>query len=246
MGINNIVICEDDNIIRDRIKKIISETLVSMNIKLDLLEFPSYERAEKYIYSKDYIGSNLFILDIELGADKTGINLGREIRSVDSESQIIYLSSHIEKSFDVFKYSLDISDFIEKNIDFESKLEKSFGKCLLEMVNDNEKKIVINSGTTMHSVRISEIIYIETLNKSKKLKLVTSKSEIEFYGSLNEVIGELDERFILTHRANIVNLHSIETLNLSYTSANITLNNGKNCMLSRSKIKEVKAMFENL
>lgn len=98
----------------------------------------------------------------------------------------------------------------------------------------------------MHSIKISDIIYIETLNKSKKLRLVTNSKMIEFYGTLNEIIQELDERFILAHRANIVNLNSIAELNLSYSSPHILLNNGKTCFLSRGKIKEIKIAFEKL
>jgi len=246
MGISSIIICEDDNSIREKIKMIVDAVLVPLNIKLEVLEFPSYSRAERFVCSKEYSDENLFILDVELGDEKTGINLGREIRSVDLESQIIYFSSHISKSFDVFKYSLNISDFIEKNIDFEDKLEKSLTKCICEAMNDTEKKIIINSGSTIHSIRMSEIIYIETLNKSKKLRLVTKSKKIEFYGTLNEMIKELDDRFILAHRSNIVNINSVSELDLSYASSNILLNNGKKCLLSRGKIKDVKIIFENL
>ncbi|MGB3368207.1 MAG: LytTR family DNA-binding domain-containing protein [Acidaminobacteraceae bacterium] len=246
MGISSIIICEDDNSIREKIKTVIDTVLVSLNLKLEVLEFPSYARAERFICSTEYSDENLFVLDIELGYEKTGINLGREIRRVDSESKIIYLSSHIAKSFDVFKYNLDISDFIEKNTEFEEKLEKSLTKCICEAINDTEKRIIINSGSTMHSVRMSDIIYIETLNNSKKLRIVTDKKMVEFYGTLNEIIKELDDRFILAHRANIVNINSISELNLSYASTKILLNNGKSCLLSRTKIKDVKRIFENL
>lgn len=246
MGIRSIVICEDDNSIRSQVKSLVDNVLVELNLKVEILEFPTYSRAEKFIFSKEYSDGNLFILDIELGDEKTGINLGREIRSIDSESKIIYLSSHIAKSFDVFKYSLNISDFIEKNIEFEEKLRMSLTKSITEAINDTEKRLIINSGSIMHSIRMSEIVYIETINKSKKLRLVTNDKLIEFYGTLNEMINELDERFILTHRANIVNLNSISELNLSYSSANILLNNGKTCLLSRSKIKDVKLRFDQL
>lgn len=242
---NKIIICEDDIAIRNRIKLVIEEVLMSMNLNLKIHEFPTYDRAEKFIYSSDYHSNNIFVLDIELGDDKTGINLGRELRTIDADSKIIYLSNHIDMSFDVFKYNLNIFDFVEKNNEFEIKFKESIKRCLSEITSETlEKKLNITSGNTIYSISMSEIIYIETLNKSKRLNLVTCDRMIEFSGSLNEIIEELDENFVLSHRANIVNVNSITELNLSYSSASILLKTGKRCLLSRGKIKEVRKIFE--
>lgn len=237
-----VIICEDNNIIRNTIQDIVKDVAKSNNLRLDVHEFPNYSRAEGFIKSSDYVSDNIFILDIELGEGKNGIELGREIRNIDSDSRIIYLSNHIEMTYDVFKYSLRIDNFIEKNDDFKDNLESTITKCLLALNKDrNEKRLTISSGAIMHSIRISEIMYIETVNANKKLRLVSKDKIVEFYGSLSDLLDELDDRFILTHRANIVNVNYIREANYVYTNPHIKMDNGSKCLLSRNKIKEVKS-----
>lgn len=238
---SRVIICEDNNIIRNVISEIVKDLVRDNNFMVDIHEFPSYPRAEGYIKSSEYQSNNIFILDIELGEGKNGIELGREIRTIDSDSKIIYLSNHIEMTYDVFKYNLGVDNFIEKNDNFKEQLQSSILSCIKSLIKDkNEKKITVSSGATMHSIKISEIMYIETVNANKKLRLVTKDKIIEFYGALSEMIDELDDRFILSHRANIVNVNYIREANYVYTNPHIKMDNGSKCLLSRSKIKEVK------
>lgn len=134
------------------------------------------------------------------------------------------------------------------NIKITNNLEL-FGNYIEDLVqftklkNDkNEKILKINYNNLLYKLPLSEILYIEK-ELNKKLCKIVCKNEIVLSNKpLNNLLAQLDENFIKTHRSVIVNKENV----LKYKSFNNELcfvNNKSINLISRDKKAEIKEIF---
>ena len=103
-------------------------------------EIQTYERYTPKLKSviKDSHDTKIYILDIEIQGDKTGLDIAREVRKDDWDSEILFITNH-DKMFDtVYESLFKVFCFIRK---FHN-LEKDLTKQLSLIVNrkfDNRK-----------------------------------------------------------------------------------------------------------
>lgn len=62
---------------------------------------------------------NIFFLDIQMNNHiQAGFEVAKEIRKTDSESLIVFISTHTELVLTSYKYMVSALQFIQKNVDF--------------------------------------------------------------------------------------------------------------------------------
>ncbi|MDB3084254.1 LytTR family transcriptional regulator [Clostridioides difficile] len=163
-----------------------------------------------------------------------GLWIAQQIRKIDYISPIVFLSNHLEMSFNLFIYRLEAMDFILKSdMDIAEGRIKACIKTAHEryiLKNDyREEFFSLNSEFTLSRIPFSEIIYFETSTSQHKIKLITFKQNFEFYKTLKE-ISELHKNFIRIHKSFVINKKNISSLDLK--EKNIKMINGDICPIS--------------
>lgn len=176
-----------------------------------------------------------------------GLWVAKQIRKIDYISPIVFLSNHLEMSFNLFFHRLEAMDFILKgDMDIaegriKSCIKTAHKRCLVKHAYE-EEFFSINSEFTLSRIPFSDIIYFETSNSQHKVKLITCKQDFEFYKTLKE-ISELHKDFLRVHKSFVVNKHHILSLDLKEKSIKMT--NGYRCPISNKYSNKIKKyMFE--
>lgn len=146
---------------------------------------------------------DILLLDVDLGEEKTGIDLAKEIRE-ESDVPIIYLTSFddAETKNDIFKTSA-LAYFV-KPIDYRSLI------TTIEMIHSNESerkqqdRITILEGKVRHSFNLSDLLYVTSQHVYVAVELVNKTHVIR--KSLKEILDEVpDSRLIQINRGTLIN-----------------------------------------
>ena len=101
--------------------------------------------------------------------------------------------------------------FINKFDDYENRLVKSIEKAL--QILKVKKMIRFKDGGVVYTISLDDILYITKESIERKSIIKTDYSEFKLSKNLNEIAELLDDNFIQTHRACIVNKKRIASYN---------------------------------
>lgn len=234
----DIVICEDDLVQLETLKKIIENYAMiednGMKVVLattnpdEILSFLKNEKADCYF------------LDVDLNHELTGIALGSRIREKDPIASLIYITTHAEMSYLTFIYKLAALDFIIKD-DLEtlkgkvlSTLKEAYQRYLKIGEQDNIQKLQIKTTGRTYNIDFQNIYFFEASPDSHKIILHLENEHIEFYGRL-KTYESLHKDFYRCHKSFIVNKTKIK--NIESKERIVYLENGEICYASARLIK---------
>lgn len=234
----DIVICEDDLVQLERVKKTIENYAMmednGMKVVLattnpnDVVSFLKNEKADCYF------------LDIDLNHELTGIALGSQIREEDPITNIVFITTHAEMSYLTFIYKLAALDFIIKdNPDtlkekVLSTLKEAHRRYLKIGQKDSVQKLQIKTAGRTQNIDFQDIFFFEASPDPHKVILHLENEHIEFYGRLKN-IDDLHPDFYRCHKSAIVNKSKIR--NIDSKERTILLDNGEVCYASARLIK---------
>ncbi len=238
----NVVICENDINVVNKIINIIDQcnkecSKAEMIFQIELIkenEEGVIEHVQENVSKK-----NLYILDIELDNGDNGMQLARKIRKYDQKGDIIFITNHTVMAMYVFKYKLNVLDFIEKIDSMEIRLGEDLKQIYEKYIPKTEEEVLLTlkSGTINQVLKLSEIIYFQTTGINRKIKVVTIHGEFQFCGRLKEIERDLDDRFHKSHRACIINKDYIKEINTDPYDLYVHMKNGEKTLLSRGGLK---------
>ena len=178
----------------------------------------------------------IYILDIELDGNKSGIQIAEMIRSCDWESQIIFMTNHDKMFETVYRKIYEVFDFIEKFHDFEERLTNDL-KLILSKNYDN-KMFVYKSRNIDLKIYFKNILYIYRDKEERKVVVVTDNNRFTVSLGVQDIMKYLDNSFAVVHRACIVNKRRVQKYN--WSEKYFVLDNGdKIDMLSKKYKKDV-------
>lgn len=229
-----IAICDDDNIICNRIDQIIFDYGQKNKILIETEVFYSGENLCKYLDSEN--GFDLIFLDIEM-MKMSGIDVGLKIRKerMDYDTKIVYITGTSQYT----RQLLDLNPllYIEKPFTEEAIIETV--ELALRLTNQLEGAFHFKIKNTNFKLKYSDILYFESM--LRKILLVTQNGRFEFYGNLNELADQLPEYFVQIHRSYIINTKMIK----AFLGNSVLMQNDVEIAVSqtyRSKLKEVEKM----
>lgn len=224
-----IAICDDESLIakynEDVVKKILNKNNIPHEIDV-------YNNMNDLIheFKKDKNKYSLLLLDILLGEDN-GIDLSRKLRKMGVKASIIFVTSSVEFAID--GYDVEAIKYIIKPInssDLESVILKDYRNrqqfCLLKVKSEKV------------AIRLSDIYYIESMNKDFVIHYKDSKNI--YPGKLSyikEKVGEVD--FVQVHRCYLINLRYVNEIKRN----EVVLKNNEVVPLSKSRYKETQMQF---
>lgn len=203
------IICDDDKIITEKVEKTIDDIMMKNKIIYKTISFYDYnDEFIKLINNKECI--RIYILDIETPS-RSGIDIARVIREKDMESIIIFMTGHDELGPAVLKKELWFLSFINKFENSDERLKKSILKAL--QILNIQTKLHFEERGVIYNISLNDILYITRDSIERKSIIKTEKNEYKTYKTLLELSSMLDERFVQTHRACIVNKERVATIN---------------------------------
>lgn len=218
----NIAVVDDEEIIREQIKKQIGER------RPDCLT-DTYCSGEELLHAgRSY---DILFLDIQMDG-RNGIETARAIREKTEDVVLIFVTGIKEYVFEAF----DVAAFhyLLKPIE-EEKFASVFQRAILETEKkkrQNQKQLFVKTRTRNVTLDQSRILYIES--RAKKVEIHTEKEVIEAYAAIRELEKQLTGEFYRCHRGYLVNLAFIT----QYDNGNITLSNGETILLSKEKYSD--------
>ena len=221
----DIAICDDEQIIRERITHLINKQGADCRIE-------NFGAGNELLTAKKHY--DIIFLDIQMEG-RNGIETARAIREYDSKAVIVFVTAMKEYVFEAF----DVAAFhyLLKPID-EKKFTEVFENAAKEIQEQQRAQeaetptLLIKAKNRSHMLKQSEIIFIE--NRANKVEIHTAKDVLETYYSMSKLEGELGSSFYRCHRGYLVNMEHIT----EYSNDMIDMDNGEKVYLTKEKYQE--------
>ena len=224
-----VAICDDDQLIAHRFESIICDTCQREGIKADTEVYYSGLSLEKAVLCGERY--DLMYLDIQMEKGD-GISTARNIRKMDENVIIIFVSSYDKYMMELFQ--LDVFAFIKKPINMEIFIQ-TFLKAH-ERICSRNYFFTFKYKSQEFKIPYKDILYFES--KGRQVNVYIRDGEVYiFNGKLSEVEKEIAEGkvpFLRIHQSYLVNYFLIK----SRTKASVTLVNGLKLPISEDRQKE--------
>lgn len=203
----SLAVCEDDEVILEKICQVCENTLTDMGIAHEIRVFSSAESLEETIESSGQI-FDLLILDIEL-KDKTGMELARELRAKDDRVSILFVTGHEEYVLE--GYEVWPVHFLLKPLNWE-KLEEVLRADWNR--NHNAGTVLLQKGKRKLRLRLGSVLYAET-DGNHGVQIFQQDTVVDSFPiSLSQLESCIsDQRFVRCHNSYLVNLQHMREMN---------------------------------
>lgn len=216
--------------------KIISSVFFKLDVDYDVLKFNKYCKELETIINDNAI-SKVYIIDIELDKTKSGLDIAKQIRQNDWDSEIIFITNHDRMFETVYKTIYKVFNFIEKFDHMAERLETDLTNIIRR--KDDKMKFIHSNQKISIQIYLKDIICIYKDTVERKLVIQTTNNKFLLNMTIQEALTKLDERFIQVHRACIVNNERIEKYN--WAEGYFTTDKGEDIyMLSKNFRKDGK------
>ncbi len=235
-----IIVVDDDIKMHDAVRRIIRKVIFSYDIEVKIVNYTKIEKnLEEEI--KDTTHHKIYILDIELSNNSSGIQIAKKIRERDWDSQIIFMTNHDKMFETVYRSVYQVFDFIEKFHSFDVRLENDL-KTILSMKFDNKMFSYFSKNINLQ-VYLKSILYIYRDTSERKVIMVTDNNSFMIGMAVNEIYEKLDDRFIFTQRSCIVNKDRVQKFD--WVNKEFVLDNGEVVSrLSKKHKKEIEKQWQ--
>lgn len=196
------IIVDDEIKWIDEYEKIINDVAFNSNKQYEIKKYKKYdEDLHKLIL--DNSEQKIYLMDLDLENKHTGMDILREIREEDWDSEIIVLTNHDRMFETVHKEIYKTFDFIEKFDNFEVRLRKDLKKIISKKYDTD--KFIYNNNKISLQIYLKDIIYVYRDTVDRKLVIKTTNNQFIVNMPINEMMEKLDDRFIQCHRSCIIN-----------------------------------------
>lgn len=223
MKVIKIAICDDEKCFIDTIEKMLK--VYEKKNEQDFI-IKKYTKPLQLMESlKEEF--QIFFLDIEMPA-MDGMELVDIIRKHDEKSIVLFVSSHNEFVGAGYKY--DVQNFITKPIT-QVQINCEMNRALRKLNTYEQRYIAVKNEKGYFKLFLSDIEYIETINRKVLFHLRSGKKEVGYFK-----MKDLEERleqffFVRCHNGIIVNVDCIESLH----DLTVTLYSGNKIYITRSR-----------
>ena len=224
------IIIDDEDKDIERVEKVINKIAFKTESEYDIRKFNKYNKElEKEI--NDNSVAKVYIIDIQLDKHKSGLDIARQIRETDWDSEIIIITNHDRMFETVYKTIYKVFKFIEKFDNMDTRLEEAL-KVIIRKTDDKKKFIYVNNKISLQ-IYLKDIMYIYRDTIERKLIIVTTNNKYHVNMTIKDILTKLDSRFVQRHRACIANDERVRVYHWNEGYFELD-NNEKVYMLSKS------------
>lgn len=228
-----IAICDDEIVITSKIENILEELSEEMGIKVEIDVF--YDGKTLVNYIKDGKKYDLIYMDIEM-REQDGISAASEIREIDKNVFLIYITSHESFAKDVFE--LNAYRFITKPIDLG--IFRKYFEAVKDELTIRPQYFRYQYNKVVYRISLDEIIYFQSDRRGTYI--ITENGSKKCYGKLNDIECRLLQSnivFFRIHQSFLVNPQYI----IAYFYDSMELRDGTTLSISENRRKKVSELF---
>ncbi len=228
-----VYLCDDEAIWIERLHKAIVDYQVKSNWNIQI----KYKAASPSVLLHHLIlhtpSHGIYFLDINFKCAMNGLHLAKEIRNIDTNADIIFVTTHDELVPETFRLKLAALDYIIKDSDdFTEQIHSCLSHIEKRYISFQGKtaSITIHTEGSYTSILQDEIYYIETIPNSHKVRMHLASAFYDLSDSLSGLQNELGENFALCNKSCLVNCIHIREMNIRQKM--LLLDNGESCICS--------------
>ncbi|MGB4984832.1 MAG: LytTR family DNA-binding domain-containing protein [Erysipelotrichaceae bacterium] len=201
-----IAICDDN---KDELVLISSIIETYIQERGNPIFYKSFHSSIELLAKADQENFDFYLLDMIMPT-LNGMETAREIRKFDNAAKIAFLTSSPEFAID--SYSVKACNYILKPVSKE-KLFFALDDIIETTSRENDKAIVVKSSEGIEKLLLSQIAYVEALDRRVIYTLASGKT-VECTQSFSEVCEELlnHKGFTQPHRSYVVNMGYISSI----------------------------------
>lgn len=225
----NVGICDDGKNICSSLEEMVLLYAEKNELKMNTQVWYTGEDLCRYLGQGGHL--DILFLDIEL-FELTGIEVGDYIRNKieDRKMQIIYISGESAYAQKLFK--TQPMDFLVKPINMQ-QIEDAL-ELALKLLGKDAERFEFQNGRDYYYISYGEIIYFESAGR--KIKLVATGGEKEFYGAIRELEKKLPKDFFTIHQSYVINRTHV----VRYTYETVEMDNSALLSISKAYRKQVR------
>lgn len=227
------------------IQKSVTEYIIKTDwdIKIQYITSHSYSLLQHLSFEP--ASGAIYFLDITPDSSVHDLETAQEIRRLDSNAHIIFITKYDCFIMEIFRLKISALDYILKN-------DKQPKEKILQCLNHIEKNMLFSATSCQYSfsfreenvyrtIMIQKIYFIESIKNTHKVCLHTNNKKYIFLDSLTSIKQKVKKELFQCHKSCLVNLSHIESLD--FQTHFIYLDNGEHCVCS---FREWKNLINNL
>lgn len=232
----NILICDDDKAMVDKICTVAENVLRNADKKAKIHTF-----TDAAVISNQILADcDIALLDIDFeGADYNGMDVARRLRSIRSDAVIIFVTNFIEYAPE--GYEVQAFRYVLKR-DIQADLQAILPLALKQL---NKETLPIQVNGEIIKIALEDILYLEV--QQHNVTVVTTKltpqrkpKEYIFYATLSELEERLEPLgFLRIHKSFLVNMKHLK----KFQCREATLDNGMTLRVGEKSYSENKQKF---
>lgn len=238
-----IYICDDEQAISRRLKKIISDQIMILNSDMGPVQTADCPAGLLELQQQNMVPA-IYFLDIDFPGQISGLELAQKLRRYDPRGFIVFITAHGDLAFETFRLRLEAMDYIVKG-DYDAMSVRvrdcltSIQDRLRDEPSGQGRYCTLKLFDTIRHIPIEDILYFEALGYKHTLRLHLVNELLEFNSSLEHFGEQLGDGFWRCHRGFLVNREHIRTVHLKEQI--VELDTGEECPLSRKAKAEYRA-----
>ena len=234
-----IAFCDDDAACREEIDRLLS---IYAGARPDHnISYTAFAYTDDLLDASAKLGGfDLYVLDIVMQNDITGIELGVKLRQAGYDGKIVYLTSSAEYAIDSFK--VKPFHYIMKPVDkdsFFAILDEAY-----EIIShESNQKFMVKTKENSLLVSYDSILYAELVKRTLVFRLVGGKTvdSTTLRTTFSEAVAELtaDSRFMICGSGLLVNLHHITSVG----NDSLVFRNGQKVYLGKKLCRDIRSAW---
>ena len=218
----NFILCDDETVMLNRLSTLFEKVFLKNDFDAQIvLKTSDYKEILSYMSNNTV---NVVVLDIEFKNSKfNGLDIANEIRKVNKNCYIIFITSHFEYLMKAYDYKTFA--YLFKNALSVETLSNTLTRLFDDVSNNSRKFLKINNKGTF-----LDLSYIQFIEKyGMKLIYHTPRGNFDTYSSFSKIENNLPQNFVRCHKSFIANIDNI--FNISFSNNSITFKNNEVCYI---------------
>ena len=218
----NFIICDDDINMINKLSLLFEKAFIKNDFDAKIILKTSNSKELLSFMSSNLV--NVVVLDIEFkNSNKNGLNIAEEIRKINKDCYIIFVTSHFEYVMEAYDYKTFA--YLFKNSLSVDTLSDTLNRLFDDASSNSSKFLKIDSKGTF--IDLNDVHFIE--KNGMKLIYHTSHGILNTYNSFSKIEDMLPDNFIRCHKSFISNVNNI--VHISLANSSITFKNDEICYI---------------
>ena len=234
----NIIICENNEYYRKKTYQLVDDYMKKTNLKYKMNMFSDYTPKLKKMVDNPSDGHNIYIIDIHLSDEQSGLDIVNDIRRKDYDSQVILETGYEMLLSEAQRLRLSILGYVLKMVNYEQNILELLETCL--HIFNLKSSLKFKYDKIDYNIKYDDILYIASDPVERKCMVTTKNDIYDVRKPMYFFEEQLNSHFYKINRGCIINTDNVTKYN--YSDNIITFCNGEKLsgMISNKKVKGLK------